>query len=116
MLQPANPKAKECYDRATRARQRALSTQDAKERQDHLDAEQRWLKLAESYDLADRLNLFLETRREPKHPQCTACAVPMWLVDRQHIPGEPPRERWFYECKVCDAKLVVSFDGSESGG
>jgi hypothetical protein len=112
MLQPANSKAKECYDRATRARQRALDARDAQERQDHLDAEQRWLRLAQSYDLSARLDDFLESSSEPKHPRCTACAVPMWLVDVQRIPGDPPRERRYYECKVCDAKLVL-LDGNE---
>jgi hypothetical protein len=28
------------------------------------------------------------------------------------IPGDPPRERRYYECKVCDAKLVL-LDGNE---
>jgi hypothetical protein len=108
MLQPANPKAKECYDRAARARQRALEATAGPERQDYLDAEQRWIRLAQSYDLSARLDDFLEARSEPKHPRCTTCAVPMWLVDVNHIPGDPPRERRYYECKVCAAKLEVN--------
>jgi hypothetical protein len=108
MLQPANPKAKECYDRAAGARQRALEARDSQERQLHLDDERRWLKLAQSYDFANRLDHFLDTAAEPKHPRCTACAVPMWLVDIHHVPGDPPQQRRFYECKVCDAKLVMN--------
>ena len=111
MLQRANPKAKECYDRADRSRQRAQDARDDRERQDYLEAEQRWLKLAQSYDLADRLDHFLEPHREPVHPRCKTCAVPMWLVDVNHIPGDPPHERFHYECKVCDAKLVLPSDG-----
>ena len=107
VLQPANPKAKECYDRAADARQRALEERDPQRREEHLEAEQRWLKLAHSYEFTNRLGQFLDASREPKHPRCAACSVPMWLVDVHHIPGDPPRQRRFYECKVCDAKLEV---------
>jgi hypothetical protein len=108
VLQSANPKVQECYDRAARARQRALDERDVERRQEHLDDEQRWLRLAQSYEFAERLDRFLNVFREPKHPRCAACAVPMWLVDVHHIPGDPPRERRFYECKVCDAKLTMN--------
>jgi hypothetical protein len=110
MLQPVNPKAKECYDRAGVARQRALEAKDDGQRQQHLNDERRWLKLARSYEAAERLDNFLETRPDPVHPRCTTCRVPMWLVDFQHAPGDPPRKRWHYECKVCDAKLILTSD------
>ena len=55
-------------------------------------------------------------RREPKHPN--APLVPSRCGWWTSIIFRATRrsERWFYECKVCDAKLVVSSDGSELGG
>jgi hypothetical protein len=110
MLQPANPQAKECYDLAAEARQRALAAPDEAKREYHLNDERRWLKLARSYELLERLDHFLGRRPDPVHPKCSRCGVPMWLVDFQHAPGDPPSKRWHYECKVCDARLVVASD------
>jgi hypothetical protein len=107
MLQSTHPKARECYERAARARDRAAHARDELERQDCLNDEARWLKLAQSYEYTARLTDFLNKQRRSSHPKCATCAVPMWHIGTQHLSGDPPKDRWHYECKVCGEKLVL---------
>jgi hypothetical protein len=44
------------------------------------------------------------TAEKPWHPQCPACAVPMWLVEVKKLGAV---ERRHFECKVCDSKAVL---------
>jgi hypothetical protein len=108
MLQPTNPKAIECYDRAARARKLALECSDALQRADYFESGARWVKLAERYEFAARLPDFLKAPRPAIEPRCALCAVPMWLVRVEPQGSEDPsRLCRRYECKVCDAKLVL---------
>ena len=108
MLQPTNPKAIECYDRAARARKLALECSDALQRADYFESGARWVKLAERYEFAARLPDFLKAPRPALEPRCAVCAVPMWFVKvESRGPDNPSRERQHYECKVCDATLVL---------
>jgi hypothetical protein len=62
MLEPSTSKAKECHRHAADARARALQTDDVQARADFLEIEQRWLRLAESFEFAARLTSFAEEK------------------------------------------------------
>jgi hypothetical protein len=52
------PRQFQCIKRAEDARRRAHSASGVRERAELLQVEQRWLGLAESYALSDRISLF----------------------------------------------------------
>jgi Crp-like helix-turn-helix domain len=75
-------------------------------REEFLASEMRWLKLAENYELSERLTYFLNRPPVfPKHPICPNCHVPMWLLE---IQSRSEKVEFFYECKVCEAKETVT--------
>ena len=43
------------------------------------------------------------------HPMCPQCGVPMWMIELEHITAEPPKHLARYECKICDAQMVLPF-------
>lgn len=98
MLKPANPLAKDCYERAFEARERGTKASDPAARHEFFESEARWLKLAQSYEFSDRLSQFLAGHNLPNRPACPNCAVPMWLVKIGH---GPTTDRYQYECKAC---------------
>jgi len=55
MLQKLAEKVADCHRRARDARERADGATDAVVRQDYLDLEHRWMKLAESYQFTQRV-------------------------------------------------------------
>ena len=59
MLENVNEHARECLSKAAECRRLAESTSDQRMRSDFLDMERRWLKLANSYQFADRLSDWL---------------------------------------------------------
>ncbi len=106
MLKPANSQAMYCHERAVNARRRAYEVADAEARNEFFASEARWLKLAESYELSERLTLFLNRPTTfPDHPVCTNCNIPMWLVE---IASSFEKRSYIYECKVCAAKEIVT--------
>lgn len=60
MLQKLTKEIAECYQHASTAHERAMQTYDAITKQDFLDMERRWLSLAHSYELAQRVSDFSE--------------------------------------------------------
>jgi hypothetical protein len=50
----------DCYQHATYARERAEQAHDEITKQDFLDMQRRWLSLAHSYELAERISDFTE--------------------------------------------------------
>jgi hypothetical protein len=107
MLLLPDAKTKECYERAARARELADKCTDPLQRTDFLHSEERWLKLGETYQFTAGLPDFLKAPKPSLYPRCVVCAVPMSLANVEHVPGEPARNYSTYECKVCDAKLVL---------
>ena len=108
MLKPANPKARQCYESALEAGQRALQATTTAERDDFLAIEKSWLKLAASYEFSERLDRF--TGEDfPEHPVCPSCAVPMWLVEMNSTPAEV---EFRYQCKACD-RTTLLMDGGQ---
>ena len=59
MLENISEHARECLSKAEECRRIAESTSDQRVRSDFLDMERRWLRLAESYQFADRLFIWL---------------------------------------------------------
>jgi hypothetical protein len=96
------PKARECYENALEARQRALKASTTAERDEFLAIEKSWLRLAASY-LSERLDHPLG-EDFPKHPKCPSCAVPMWLVEMISTHAGIERR---YQCKACDSTISL---------
>jgi hypothetical protein len=67
MLQKLTGEIAECYRHASEARERANAA-DAASQEDFHDMERRWLSLAHSYELAERISNFTDEvkRRFPK--------------------------------------------------
>src|SRR5262249_62179117 len=98
-----------CHEWASKARQRALETTDPVLRDEYLASEARWLKLAKSYQLTERLTDFLNKPAAfPKHLECPNCHVPMWLVAIQS--GSESVE-YVYECKACEEAVTLTGQG-----
>jgi hypothetical protein len=55
--------ARDCRARAERCGRRATAERDPQARLDFLDVERRWLKLARSYEFAERLDAFSKATR-----------------------------------------------------
>ena len=108
MLKSVSLRARQCHEWASKARQRALESTDLVTRDEYLASEARWLKLAESYELTERLTDFLNKPAAfPKHPECPNCHVPMWLVA---IQNNCEKLEYLYECKACEDKMFVTDD------
>ena len=108
MLKSVNARARQCHQWALKARERAFETTDLISRDEYLASKARWLKLAGSYELTERLTRFLNKPAAfPKHPRCQNCHVPMWLVE---IQSSPEKLEYFYECKACEGKMSVTDD------
>jgi hypothetical protein len=58
MLASVSKQAQECYQRAEECAKQAAATHDPQLRQDYLDSQYRWMRLARSYEFAERLNRF----------------------------------------------------------
>jgi hypothetical protein len=58
MLDNLSEQIRECYRHAEDCSRHAQAQCDANLKQNFLDAERRWLKLAASYELAERLERF----------------------------------------------------------
>ena len=55
MLQNLSQQIRECYQHTEDCRMKAVAQADPELRKDFLELERRWLKLARSYELAERL-------------------------------------------------------------
>jgi hypothetical protein len=94
MLQKLSKQAAECYRLARNAKEKAERTPDEAIRRDYLALERRWVKLAQSYELSERVSSFnSEVKRRiavfqprtPPHPAlpsavCPACGKIMRLA------------------------------------
>ena len=92
----------DCYKRAGESRARAAAAADDTDKAEYLNIERRWLMLARSYELSERVTgLNEEVRRglrvlippEPPHPAlprltCAACGGRMRLTQIEPAPKE----------------------------
>jgi hypothetical protein len=58
MLQNVSERVRQCYRHAEEARRRAEACDSPAMRADYLDLERRWLHLAQSHELCDRITDF----------------------------------------------------------
>ena len=58
MLESVSQQIRDCYDHAEQCAQKAAAQTNPGLRQDFLDMERRWLTLAKSYELSQRLGDF----------------------------------------------------------
>jgi CRP/FNR family transcriptional regulator, cyclic AMP receptor protein len=74
MLQKVSEQIAECYANASECRERAKPTLDAATKKDFLELEQRWLSLAQKYEIAERLAIDSPLSRDdrPDHIGRTA--------------------------------------------
>jgi len=64
MLDSVSQQIRDCYDHAEQCAQKAAAQNDPDLKQDFLDMERRWLTLAKSYELSQRIGEFSnETKR-----------------------------------------------------
>lgn len=106
MLKAANRNASYCYTKATTARERALGTRNPEDRVFYFEAEARWLRLAESYEISTRTSQFIANRpATPQRPSCPACAVDMPLGEVQVFRGGI---EYRYECKACGYRMDIT--------
>jgi hypothetical protein len=105
MLKAANRNARYCYTKATTARERAVGTRNLEDRVFYFEAEARWLKLAESYDISARTDQFIANQPTPQRPSCPACAVAMPLSEVQVFRGAI---EYRYACKACGYRMDVT--------
>jgi hypothetical protein len=63
MLNKLSEQTKDCYAHAEACARKAAAQTDPRLRQDFLEMEQRWLSLAKSYELSERLTDFSGSRR-----------------------------------------------------
>jgi|GEM_PF-813008 hypothetical protein len=102
MLKVANRNARYCYTRALAAKERALETKNPEDRVLYFEAEARWLKLAEGYDISARIDQFIASQPTPQRPSCPVCALAMPLTEVQVCRGAI---EYRYECKVCSYRM-----------
>jgi hypothetical protein len=102
MVQKISARVADCYKRAAESRVRAAAAADDTDKAEYLNIERRWLMLARSYELSERVTgLNEEVRRglrvlippEPPHPAlprltCTACGGRMRLTQIEPAPKE----------------------------
>ena len=66
MLRRIGPRQQECLSRATHCRELAELAADPKTRAEDLKMEQSWLRLADSYQISERLDLFVVDREHTR--------------------------------------------------
>ena len=69
MLQTLSDRIRHCHDRAAEAREHAGASRDPEAKADFLTMERRWLLLARSIELGERLDDFIRAKPEPMAPR-----------------------------------------------
>jgi PAS domain S-box-containing protein len=91
MLQSLSKQIQLCYERAAEAKQRAEVTTDLKVKTEFLNTEKRWLLLARSYQLSERLEDFIKAI--PDHPKVAS-------TQEERLSSEPPSHRWIEDLQA----------------
>src|SRR5690348_13247459 len=88
MLRKLSDEIRYAQQRAADAADQATKTSDPETRRQYLDMERRWLKLARSYDVSERLGSFIHHQARQSEAlrvqvpvvKCPACTAPMRLT------------------------------------
>jgi CheY-like chemotaxis protein len=93
MLQNVSEKIRRCYHHAEQCARKAELVQDEALRVDYLRSEQRWLKLAQSYELEQRLTSFVHENRKRKRDADRAIrrATVKGPASATVLPGNDPK-------------------------
>lgn len=111
MLQPTSRKAALCYERAAEAKRKADSTACPSEQSDLLEMEARWLKLAESYELSERITKFLDYVDLQKLSRtCGFCCGRLSLKSAEPLRAFEGMENHTYECVECKRTCAFTVD------
>ncbi len=118
MLQRLSERVADCYRHARDARESAERAPEA-EKLDYFAIEQRWLMLAESYELVERIGAFTSesTKRAaaflPEDPPattsrvtCPSCGNAMRPTNTGQAPSEPGANRFYFACRACDVTVL----------
>src|SRR5262245_44507315 len=70
MLKPHHDKIRRCYQRAAESHERAAQASDAQAKGQYLAMEERWLRLAQSYELTESLSDFGAEARRHLEEKC----------------------------------------------
>jgi hypothetical protein len=123
MLQKLAEKIAQCHRRAREAKEKAERATDFAAKRDYLNLERRWLLLAESYELTQRVSDFnaevkkrIAVLRPPDPPDpalprvlCPSCGKRMRLISIEPVFGARRAERNVFEC-VCGFVLAQTQD------
>jgi hypothetical protein len=114
VLQRLSEQIAYCYERAGESRAIAASCSNERDRQEHLEMERRWLVLAGSYELSERIGDFGDERRrrlrvlippKPPHPaipliRCSECEKRMRLTQVEPcLPVDRSADTWTFACE-----------------
>ena len=123
MLQKLSEKVAHCHRCAREAKEKAERATDRAVQRDYFNLERRWLMLAESYTLTERISIFhgdmkqriaIFTPPTPPHPvlprvMCPSCGRRMRLTQIEPTWDSGHAERTSFEC-VCGHTLAETAD------
>lgn len=111
MLQPTSRKAALCYERAAEAKRKAEATANPLERTDQLEMEVRWLKLAESYELSERIaKISCHVALQKVAKTCGFCCGRLRLKSAEPLRAFDGMENHTYECVECKRMCAFTVD------
>jgi hypothetical protein len=109
MLSSTNEKVRACYERAADAKRRASEAITPIERAEFLEAESRWLKLANSHELAERINAFLNHAGLSKQTRsCGICQGILKFKSAVPVPGTDNIENRTFACTRCGHAYIFT--------
>lgn len=119
MLRKLPEEVAECYRRAREAREAADCAANEAEELDYLTMERRWMMLAQSYELVERLSDFsneakkraaaLSPRRSDPAEMpvtCPACGRQMQRAKTMRPQPGSSADRSYFECETCDVTAL----------
>lgn len=119
MLRKLPEEVAECYRRAREAREAADCAVNEVEELDYLALERRWMMLAQSYELVERLSDFsneakkratalFPRRSDPAEMPvwCPACGRQMRRANALKPQSGSSADRAYFECKFCDVTAL----------
>jgi len=110
MLRKESAAVRLYLERAANARERASAAGDEKTRQFHQAMESKWMDLAASTAVVERVDLFLQTRelrpRLMPSDLCPNCHKRMWL---QAVQTTTELEEHTFRCRNCGSEHTRRF-------
>jgi hypothetical protein len=109
MLSSTTEKVRACYERAAEAKRRATEALTEQERAEFLEAESRWIKLSNSYELAERINAFLNNAGLTNQTRsCGICQGILKFKSAVPVPGTDNIENRAFVCTRCGHAYIFT--------